>query len=485
MKISRLALVCVFCAIPFTTAESAVITPPGLPDAGAAAAADKCQTAIKKAARPLVAKKLKAIAKCASAVSKCVQTKGSDGQCLTAAGKACTAALASVAAAQAKTAATITKKCNAVAPGDLLAANGLSFGTVALGCFAEFDAELADAPTIGLCVARQHDCRTGRLISFQQPRLDASVDLIDVSNKGEDACFTDYGGDGDLGDPIVLGKPLVKCQDAISKAGAGFVLAKLGSLEKCVDAVFTCIQKKPSDPACVTTKAHAKCDKAFTKIAAARTKLADVIDQKCAGFPIGSLGAANGGNVTALAIDCAAHGVAPLVTLADYEECLLRTHECLTEDLMFLEAPRANEMLGAVGRVLGSAFCPAPLPACQTMIHGRFRRYTAAAGAVFFDRTVDFDYTAGTVVLSSESDGSGEIFVDDEIIVDVTRPDTTTVTFNHDYSGGCSGQITHTAPADVTSLFQPGTNHVRVRFKNTCGANASADSLWLVGCNAM
>jgi hypothetical protein len=44
--------------------------------------------------------------------------------------------------------------------------------------------------------------------------------------------------------------------------------------------------------------------------------------------------------------------------------------------------------------------------------------------------------------------------------------------------------ITHTPPQDVTALFQPGVNQVRVQFKNTCGGNASAESYWLVGCGS-
>lgn len=483
MKVPHSLLALLVCAAALGAREpiALAVPGPGLPP-GSAPAAAKCQQAIKKAGRGFVAKKLKALAKCATQVSTCVQTKASDEQCLIKAGKSCTTALASIATAQAAVVSTIAKKCTAVAASDLLSGPGLSFGLVGIDCVAEFGTVATDVGTIGQCVARQQDCRSGRLLSFQQPRIDASLDLVGAS-QGEDECLTGYHGDGDLGDPAVLGKALVKCQDAVSKAGASFVLTMLGNLEKCVDEVFTCIQKKPADSTCIT-QAHAKCDKAFTAIADAETKLGTGIDKKCASLDVGALVAANGGNVSALATDCAAHGVASLATLADYKTCVLRTHECLTEDLLFLEAPRASELLNDVGRVLASAFCPAPLPACQTPIHKRFRHYTAGAGEIFFDRTVDFTYTDGTVVLSQDSDGTGDIFVDDEIILSVTRPDATTQVFDHDYSGGCSGQITHTAPADLTALFQPGLNHVRVQFKNTCGANASAESLWLVGCGA-
>jgi len=483
MLSSRLLPIAIVLAVAVSSIEGIALATSGggLSDPGAAALADKCQTAIKKAGRAFVAKKLKSVAKCAGGVSKCVQTKNSDAGCLAKAEKACTATLQALAAAQLKTATTIADKCASVAAADLLSGPGLGFGLVGIACIAEFGTVANDHATIGQCIARQHDCRTGRLLSFQHPRLDASIDLVDAEGKSGDACFTDYGGDGDLGDPGGMGKALVKCGNAITKAGGNFALAKLGNMEKCVDTVFSCIQKKPTDATCIT-KAQAKCGKAFSKIATARAKLGPAIDKGCAGVDVAALVAANGGDVGALAIDCAAHGVVALATLADFEQCLQRTHDCLVEDLMFLEAPRTGQLLADGGQIFSSPFCPAPLPACVVPIQKRFRRYPAAEGEVFFDRTVPFDYTGGTVVLSQDPDGTGDVFVDDELIMTVTRPDQTTVVFDQDYSNGCSGQIIHGGPHDVTSLFQVGLNSVRVQFKNTCGANASAESFWLVGC---
>jgi hypothetical protein len=132
---------------------------------------------------------------------------------------------------------------------------------------------------------------------------------------------------------------------------------------------------------------------------------------------------------------------------------------------------------------LASTYCGCDMSCLEPVsIHASFERFSAGAGEIFFDETVDFTFTGGSVVLSQDPDGTGDVFVDDEIIVTVTHPDQTTAMFDHDYSGGCSGVITHTGPQDVTSLFQPGVNQVRVQFKNTCGGNASAESYWLVGC---
>ena len=123
--------------------------------------------------------------------------------------------------------------------------------------------------------------------------------------------------------------------------------------------------------------------------------------------------------------------------------------------------------------------CRAPVPVA---IHEHFERFSAGAGEIFFDKTFDITFTGGSLLLSDEPDGTGDVFVDDEIIMTVTHPDLTTATLDHDYSTGCAGRITHTDPQDVTALFQPGVNHVRVQFKNTCGGNASAGSYWLVQC---
>ncbi len=134
---------------------------------------------------------------------------------------------------------------------------------------------------------------------------------------------------------------------------------------------------------------------------------------------------------------------------------------------------------------LAAQHCDCQAAPCQSpvavTIHDHFERFTAGAGEIFFDTTVQFTFSGGTVLLAEDPDGTGNAFVDDEILVTVTHPDQTTATFDHDYSNGCSGSITHTN-SDVTAFFQPGVNQVRVQFKNTCGGNASADSMSLVEC---
>jgi len=94
-------------------------------------------------------------------------------------------------------------------------------------------------------------------------------------------------------------------------------------------------------------------------MAKAATALAPAIDVGCALVDFRVLAAQGGADIETLAGECAAHGVAELTTLGGYAQCLLRQHQCLVDDLLLLEAPRAADLLGLVGRSL-DASCPAP-----------------------------------------------------------------------------------------------------------------------------
>src|SRR5690242_18066213 len=80
-------------------------------------------------------------------------------------------------------------------------------------------------------------------------------------------------------------KAMVKCQSAITQAGAKLVATELKSLDACSTAILSCIQTKPGDTAC-TTKAQGKCSKALLDaIPQAESKLAAKIVKSC-GAPL-------------------------------------------------------------------------------------------------------------------------------------------------------------------------------------------------------
>jgi hypothetical protein len=85
-------------------------------------------------------------------------------------------------------------------------------------------------------------------------------------------------------------------------------------------------------------------------------------------------------------------------------------------------------------------------------------------------------YSGGPVTLARDCEGTTAMWVDDAIVVDVDRPGGSSSSFEHDFSGGCSGGITHAGPFDLTSHFLPGPNEVSVRLRDLCGQGGSGAS---------
>ena len=99
------------------------------------------------------------------------------------------------------------------------------------------------------------------------------------------------------------------------------------------------------------------------------------------------------------------------------------------------------------------------------------------ANTDFLTKTVSFRYTSGRVLLARNCDGTRPLNVDDGIVVEVTRPSGSSApAFDHDFSGGCSGVITDAGPFDLTSMFSPGINTVKVRFRDLCAQGGSGTS---------
>jgi len=144
----------------------------------------------------------------------------------------------------------------------------------------------------------------------------------------------------------------------MSKAGWAFASAKLKRLEKCVDAAFACVQRKPADLECLP-KARAKCQKeldALTKPgkgdeAKLRNNILKACGPKKPGDPpqldpihlLGNQGLGHG--APREADRCALFEVGNLATIDDVAECLGLQHECRLEQMFAKEAPRAAEML--------------------------------------------------------------------------------------------------------------------------------------------
>jgi hypothetical protein len=130
---------------------------------------------------------------------------------------------------------------------------------------------------------------------------------------------------------------------------------------RCVASVFTCVQIKPADPACLG-KAGRVCDREFAKLVPARAATLVGLRKKCDGalVPYVALDAAEGLAVGALGDVCDDYAVDSVGALDEFDTCLVRQHECRTGELMLFEAPRLQALLGLVGHAPWGAFCPAP-----------------------------------------------------------------------------------------------------------------------------
>ncbi|MBU3979062.1 peptidoglycan recognition protein family protein [Patescibacteria group bacterium] len=99
-------------------------------------------------------------------------------------------------------------------------------------------------------------------------------------------------------------------------------------------------------------------------------------------------------------------------------------------------------------------------------------------GVFYAPTPYSFSYNGGTVWLSNLSNGTGNIYTDDKIDIEVTQPDGAKTIFSHDYGNGET--IIPTAPQDVTNLFKTGTNSVKVTMTDLHAPYCNSSEYWLV-----
>ncbi|MCC6763222.1 MAG: hypothetical protein IT293_01035 [Deltaproteobacteria bacterium] len=322
-----------------------------------AKAAVGCQRALFKAGVQLVGARLGNLGSCGRAVHRCVQTKPGDAGCLAKAATRCRSALGALASADRKQSAAARKRCGGTVPlADVLAPAGLGYGGAACG------AEAASLDDLLACVVGSHACASAGIFEILQPRAKELLRLpgMNASTLDSVVCLPDHGGDGAaVGDPGGEGKALDACTAAVVRAGTTFAKKRLARLAKCVDGVFTCVQIAPDDGACLA-KARTKCDQGAAASSAEERALTRAVTQRCGEslIPYATLRAARAANLDALDATCAAVDVPSLASLADYQQCVLRTGACRVEALLAAQAPRADELLAMVGHSLASSGCP-------------------------------------------------------------------------------------------------------------------------------
>jgi hypothetical protein len=318
-----------------------------------------CQRDVRRAARAFIDKKLKTLDRCGAAASRCVQRKPDDPACLTGVRTRCAAALTKLATDEAGLVATVIRRCAGLSSSEVLGQDGLAYGEIATSCAGRFGRTLVDLTSVAQCLAAQHACRAEVLFSLERPRAGELLRLVDATADAQ-ACRQDFGGTGaGVGDPKGVGKALERCVQTIVRGGAALARIRLGSIGRCIDGVFVCVEAESGNAACLA-KATQKCEREFTRVQRAVGKITVATGKSCNGLDFGVLSGPAGAYLDAVTPDCPRYGIPAVTTIADYVACLVRQHECEIADLIRFESPRAEAMLDLAGRTLVDGTCPPP-----------------------------------------------------------------------------------------------------------------------------
>jgi len=316
----------------------------------------KCQPAVATSTQSLVKTRLQVLSTCGAALLNCAQRMPGDAECEAKAKAKCLKEIGKLPATTEKLVTAVEKGCAAVAQTTLLSARGLDFKQNADQCNGDFGGSVASIEDIARCLAAQHACRAEELVTSMMPRVRELAEQAQIP-LGPDNCLGAFSKARIAsGGPAVEGKPLVACQKAIVKAGRRYVSTALKGLDGCVGKVLRCLQLKPGDARCVA-KAEKQCAKQIDQVLPAlAVKLKNGIGKGCA-TPFATLAGEQGLGLGNLAAICQAVDVDELGSVADYQTCLARQHECLVRDLLQFGTPRAAEVMRLVGDTLPS-FCP-------------------------------------------------------------------------------------------------------------------------------
>jgi hypothetical protein len=340
---------------PTSTARSPTPTPALPIQTGNPSTA--CQRDIRRAARSFVDNKLKTLDRCGGAASRCIQRKPNDPGCLTAVRVRCAAALTKLADEEARLITTVIRCRATLSSAAVLGRDGLAYGDIAPSCSARFGPSLTDLTGVAQCLAAQHSCRAETLFALERPRAGELLRLVEAAPDAG-ACREDFGGGGlGVGDPKGVGKTLERCVQALVGGGAGLVRIRLAAIGRCIDSVFVCVEAEAGNAACLT-QATQKCDRQFTRVQREIGTLTVATGKRCNGLDFGVLSGPAGAYLDAVTPTCPSYGIPTVTSIADYVACLVRQHECEVADLVRFESPRADALLGEVGRALVDGSCP-------------------------------------------------------------------------------------------------------------------------------
>lgn len=363
-----------------------------LPQLTAPKTAVACQKALLTASRSFLAAKIKTLEKCATATLKCVELQSSSSKCLLKARRTCNPTVRSqIEKAEGSLIAKVSAACGTpalpkVLLADLREIDALGYDTrqaecseilSSTACQGSSDPACTDATDlfgITSCVAFAHARAAETLLGVAQAR---AREMIGIAQVDADVFpdLPDHGGDGaSVTGPIAEAKLVTDCTGAIAKAAAKLAAGTAKALNGCLTTILDCARQSPEKQATCLVKADARCHGATgpaARIAAVRTAVTTAIEKKCgaARIPYATLRHAGAANLDALACECESVGVESLDSIADFDRCLIRQHECQLASLTAVAAPRVDDLLALVGLDLRrDLLCvpPAPLAATGT-----------------------------------------------------------------------------------------------------------------------
>lgn len=310
----------------------------------------KCQKTTAKSGAAFVGAMQKQLHACAGAVLQCLEVKPADAGCMPKAVARCGKASAKIDSLGLKFSSAMGKSCRLLSDAASFSLPGLGYAAEYADCL-RFGVTLQTGSDVGECLVRQHRCRAQQLVSAENARALELAKLAQLDLASGFDCLEPgaNGNQSGVGDPG-RGKAIVKCQQAIAKAGIAYTARRQKQAGKCYDLLGACLQA-PGGLASCPEKVRAKCEALFDPIWAGDWdpkgllgKARAAIVKGCGGLPLADLLAPEGLGRGDLATVCAQLGVPALGSATDVADCLAEQHACRVDQLIEKQYPRAEEM---------------------------------------------------------------------------------------------------------------------------------------------
>jgi hypothetical protein len=135
---------------------------------------------------------------------------------------------------------------------------------------------------------------------------------------------------------------------------------------------------------------------------------------------------------------------------------------------------------GSLDQALATSAGPCAPASGPRTIAPEIARPVQDPGELYYSSEFDCFWTSGSVTLSADPAGSLPFDVDDGLELEVQRPDGTLASWWFDFSNECT-VVTDADPQDISTLFQPGVNHLWLRLYDRCGTDSGNSPLYLSG----